>query len=167
MGYHIYFRGEVTIHPPLQEKDRELLEYIFDSERKKKDVFFQAPILPDELETILRQDSYIGREFGISADGTVINTRGEESSYDAGRMEQFWKQITNYVLQDYLLQGELDWDASDSNEGTGIIWVSGKQVEAVPDEIRNPGPNWNRVQVSTCPCGGHLGGPSNFTPSGS
>jgi hypothetical protein len=107
MGYHITFRGEVFVDPPLSSKDREVLEYIFNS---------------------------------------VIEALGEESSYDAGSMEEFWKQIVEHVLPDYVLNGHFEWDASSSNDGTGILWICGKQAEAVSDAISNPGPSWEREE---------------------
>jgi hypothetical protein len=146
MGYHITFRGEVFVDPPLSSKDREVLEYIFNSDRKKQDVFFQLPALPARLANILHQDSHIGSEFAINAEGTVIEALGEESSYDAGSMEEFWKQIVEHVLPDYVLNGHFEWDASSSNDGTGILWICGKQAEAVSDAISNPGPSWEREE---------------------
>jgi hypothetical protein len=144
MGYHIYFSGELTVTPPLQDRDREILEYIFNSDQKKQDVFFEIPMLPANLAEILRQDSYIGSEFAVNNDGTLIEAHGEESSYDANSMETFWKEIAQHVLPSYRLYGQFNWDASGSNDGTGTLWISGKQVEAVSDVTSNPGPSWER-----------------------
>jgi len=144
MGYHIYFSGQVSVTPPLQDQDREVLEYIFNSDEKKQDVFFEIPTLPAALADILRQDSYIGREFAVNNDGTLIEAQGEESSYDADSMEQFWQQIVQHVLTNYSWNGQFDWDASSSNDGTGTLWICGKQLEAVSDVTSNPGPSWER-----------------------
>ncbi len=144
MGYHIYFRGKLTVTPPLQDRDREILEYIFNSDQKKQDVFFEIPMLPVNLAAILRQDSYIGREFAVNEDGTLIEALGEDSSYDADSLEQFWSEIAQHVLPSYTLEGQFNWDASGSNDGTGTLWISGKQVEAVSDVTSNPGPSWER-----------------------
>jgi hypothetical protein len=144
MGYHISFHGEVAVRPPLLAEDRSVLEYIFNSEQKKRDVFFQIPALPEKLAAILRQDSYIGSEFRISADGTSIEALGEESSYDGNSMEQFWQQIVQHVLPNYSVTGQFDWDATASNDGTGVLWICGNQVESVTDVPSNPGPRWER-----------------------
>jgi hypothetical protein len=144
MGYHISFRGEVAVSPPLLAEDRSVLEYIFNSEQKKRDVFFQIPVLPEKLAAILRQDSYIGSEFSISADGTSIEALGEESSYDPNSMEQFWQEIVQHVLPNYSVNGQFDWDAIASNDGTGVLWICGDQAESVPDVLSNPGPSWER-----------------------
>lgn len=145
MGYHIYFSGGVSVTPPLQDRDREVLEYIFNSEEKKRDVFFEVPTLPAELAEILRRDN-IGREFTLNEDGTLIEASGEEASYDADIMEQFWKEIAQHVLSSYVLQGQIYWDASGSNDGTGTLWICGNQVEAVSDVTSNPGPSWERTE---------------------
>ena len=145
MGYHIYFNGEVSVTPPLQDREREVLEYIFNLKEKKRDVFFEVPTLPAELAEILRRDD-IGREFTLNEDGTLIEARGEETSYDADVMEQFWKEIAQHVLPSYSLQGQINWDASGSNDGSGTLWISGQQVEAVSDVTSNPGPSWERAE---------------------
>jgi hypothetical protein len=146
MGYHINFRGDMFVDPPLSSNHREVLEYIFNPDQKKQDVFFQVPALPPSLTEILHQHGDLGNEFVMNAEGTVIEAVGEESSYDAGTMEKFWKQIVEHVLPDYALNGHLEWDASSSNDGSGILWICGKQVEAVLDVISNPGPSWEREE---------------------
>lgn len=142
MGYHIHFSGEVTVTPPLQDRDREVLEYIFNSDEKKQDVFFEIPTLPAKLAEILRQDKYIGSEFTVNEDGTLIEAGSEESSYDADSMETFWNEIVRHVLPNYTLYGQINWDASSSHDGTGTLWICGEQVEAVSDVTSNPGPSW-------------------------
>lgn len=149
MGYHCYYQGEIEIGEYLTDSDRDLLNYLLNTEDAKKDVFFVPPQIPEALDKIITENPYVGSPFFIDESGDICSG-DEESSECADDVARFFRQLVELLTaRGYTAYGEIHWDASDSCDGTGTIFVdSDNGVEAVEDEISNPGPSWNQAKTA-------------------
>jgi hypothetical protein len=137
MPYSVYYRGEITISPPLSEEHaavvlafskkehNELIEPIF-----ARIAASEEPDLPGYSDL-----------FDISDDrSTILPYEGES---DHG-LRLWLVLLAEHFLGPlgYVLNGEVSWDADDV-EDRGWIFVKDNVVEAVDDVIVNAGPSWS------------------------
>jgi hypothetical protein len=149
MGYHCFYQGDVVINEYLTDADRDLLGYLLNPEDTKRDVFFTPPQIPEALDKIITENPYIGSPFFVDQDGDICSHGEEENEYPA-EVTRFLRELLELLKsRGYTMSGEIDWDASDSNDGSGVIFVDSEHgVEDVLDEISNPGPSWRQAKTA-------------------
>jgi hypothetical protein len=137
MGYDIYWHGSAEITPALKSEDARALQFLFDFERKLKDVFLEQPPLPEELD--FPEESGV---FMLNGD-SLIEAEGDQTRWYSSDMEEWWKQLLKlfFVPRGYHVSGAFCWSGSEEN-GTGSLFVEGSQAEAVEDTTDNAGPSW-------------------------
>jgi hypothetical protein len=137
MPYSVYYRGEITMSPPLTE-DHAAVVLAFarkECNQLTKPIFARIAASP-EPDLPAHWDL-----FDISEDRTTILPDEEESRH--GLRLCLMLLVEHYLAPlGYLLNGEVSWDADDVND-RGCIFVKDNLIEHVDDEIVNAGPSWS------------------------
>ena len=137
MSYCVYYRGSISIAPPLSEEHaaivrafsrkvhNELTEPIF-----TRIAASEEPDLPGYSAL-----------FDVSEDRATILPEEDESDHG---LRLWLVLLAQHFLGPlgYVLNGEVSWDA-DEIEDRGCIFVKDNVVEAVDDIILNAGPSWS------------------------
>lgn len=137
MPYSVYYRGEITISPPLTEEHATAVLAFARKEcnRLTKLIFARIAASP-EPDLPAYWDL-----FDISEDRTTILPDEDESSH--GLRLCLMLLVEHYLAPlGYLLNGEVSWDADDVND-RGCIFIKDNLIEDVDDVIVNPGPSWS------------------------
>lgn len=127
MGYSVYYTGEIGVFPDLTEEHESILA--------------DALPLKTELLGISREESnaiYHGCDWQFH--GAQLSIEGESRS----DQDEWLRLLIGKFFEPngYTLSGEVSWSGDESGD-TGVIYVDGNRVEAVPDTIDNTGPSWN------------------------
>lgn len=137
MPYSVYYRGEITIRPPLTEEHAAVVLAFSRKEYNDltKPIFANIAASPGE-----DLPAYMD-VFDISEDRSTILPDEDESTHGLRLclmllVEHFFAPLG------YLLDGEVSWDADDVND-RGSIFVKDNLIEDVEDEIVNAGPSWS------------------------
>ena len=137
MPYSVYYRGEITIRPPLTEEHAAVVLAFSRKEYNDltKPIFANIAATPGE-----DLPAYMD-VFDISEDRTTILPDEDESTHGLRLclmllVEHFFAPLG------YLLNGEVSWDADDVND-RGSIFVKDNLIEDVEDVIVNAGPSWS------------------------
>ena len=137
MPYSVYYRGEITINPPLTEEHAAVVLAFSRKEYNEltKPVFAKIAASPGE-----DLPAYMD-VFDISEDRTMILPDEDESTH--GLRLCLMLLVEHFLAPlGYLLNGEVSWDADDVND-RGSIFVRDNHIEDVDDEIVNAGPSWS------------------------
>ena len=137
MPYSVYYRGEITISPPLTEEHAAVVATFARKECNQltKPIFARiaaspGPDLPAYWDL-----------FDISEDRATILPDEDESSH--GLRLCLMLLVEHYLAPlGYVLNGEVSWDADDVND-RGCIFVKDNLIEDVDDVIVNAGPTWS------------------------
>jgi hypothetical protein len=137
MSYSVYYRGEITISPPLSEEHAATVLAFAKKEYNHltKPLFARiaaspGPDLPGYWDL-----------FSISEDRTTILPDEDESTH--GLRLCLALLVEHYLAPlGYVLNGEVSWDADDVND-RGCIFIKDNLIEDVDDEIVNAGPSWS------------------------
>lgn len=137
VSYSVYYRGEITISPPLTEEYAAVVLAFAKEERNQltKPIFARIaaspePDLPGHWNL-----------FDISEDRAAILPDEDESSH--GLRLCLMLLVDHYLAPlGYLLNGEVSWDADDAND-RGCIFIKDNLIEDVDDVIVTPGPSWS------------------------
>lgn len=136
MGYHVYYRGEIEVNPPLSEEHAHIVLAVVNMENTEdtKTIFeaIKASADPD-------LPGY-GGQLEISDDRSQLIPEEDESHHGIRcwlmhLLEHF------FIPKGYELKGEITWEADDP-EDRGSIYVERNEVEAVDYVIFDPGPPW-------------------------
>jgi hypothetical protein len=137
MPYSVYYRGEITISPPLTEEHAAVVLAFARKECNQltKPIFARIAASP-EPDLPAYWDL-----FDISEDRTTILPDEDESSHG---LRLSLMLLVEHCLAPlgYLLNGEVSWDADDVND-RGCIFIKDNLIENVDDEIVNAGPSWS------------------------
>lgn len=137
MPYSVYYRGEITISPPLTEEHAAVVRAFSRKESNDltKSIFAKIAASPGE-----DLPAYMD-VFDISEDRTTILPDEDESCY--GLRLCLVLLVEHYLAPlGYVLNGEVSWDADDVND-RGSIFVKDNLIEDVDDVIVNGGPSWS------------------------
>jgi hypothetical protein len=137
MPYSVYYRGEITISPPLTEEHAAVVLAFSRKEYNDltKPIFANIAASPGE-----DLPAYMD-VFDISEDRTTILPDEDESTH--GLRLCLMLLVEHFLAPlGYLLDGEVSWDADDVND-RGSIFVKDNLIEDVEDEIVNAGPSWS------------------------
>ncbi|HEX4030960.1 MAG TPA: hypothetical protein VHX20_11385 [Terracidiphilus sp.] len=145
MPYFVYYRGEVTISPPLTEEHAVVV--LAFSRKEYNDL--TKPIFANIAATLVEDLPAHMDVFDISEDRTTILPDEDESTHGLRLclillVEHFFAPLG------YLLNGGVSWDADDVND-RGTIFVKDNLIEDVEDENVNAGPSWSPDHYSD-PC---------------
>lgn len=173
MGYSTDFSGYFSVQPPLDEKQVAYLIKFSETRRMKRDPSIaedmrdpvrQAVGLPigdeggyftgglgmmgqDSDESVVNHICHPDDQPGLwcqwfpTEDGSEIIWDGNENFYD---YTEWLKYIVEHFLEPWgrKINGEVHWQGKDSRD-SGIIYAKDNMIEAVADEIKNPGPSWS------------------------
>ncbi len=137
MGYSVYYRGEISVTPPLTKQHAATLR-AFSRLELTADTNSIFAAIADSPEPDL--PGY-GGLIDVSEDGSLIVPEEDESRHGV----RLWLRLMiEHFLGPlgYVLEGEIEWTA-DELDDRGNIFVRGNLVEAVDDLIVNAGPSWN------------------------
>jgi hypothetical protein len=139
MADDVYYRGELSVTPPLSESDAKILVAFLDLERTTEtQAIFDAIAGSDQPDL-----PYYGGLLRVSDDRCLIDAGEEESRHGVG----LWLRIALkhfFQLRGYSVTGEISWEGSDADD-RGCIHVKDNQMDAVDDLIIFPGPSWSPV----------------------
>ena len=127
MGYSVYYTGEIAISPDLTKDHESLL----------------VDALPSETELLgisKEESSHVYHACDWRFVDAQLSIEGESRS----DQEEWLRLLISRFFEPngYTLSGEVSWSGDESGD-TGVIYVDGNRVEAVPDCIENTGPSWN------------------------
>lgn len=137
MPYFVYYRGEITISPPLTEEHAAVVLAFSRKEYNDltKAVFAEIAASPGE-DLAAYMDV-----FGISEDRTTILPDEDESCHGLRRCLVLL--VEHYLAPlGYVMNGEVSWEGEDVND-RGSIFVKDNLIEDVDDLIVNAGPSWS------------------------
>jgi hypothetical protein len=138
MGYNTNFSGQFDLDKPLTPEHKAFLNQIAGECEKMEP---PAGSIIDDNEP----DSYC--DWVPTEDGTGIEWNGAEkfSNY-----VDWIEYLVSHFLQPwgYVLNGQVDW-IGDASDDRGMIYIKDNKVEAVEDELSNPGPSWNKAETVT------------------
>jgi hypothetical protein len=137
MPYCVYYRGEISINPPLSEEHAAAVLAFSKKEHNELTKPIFARVAASEEPDL---PGYSGL-FDISEDRSTILPDEDESDHG---LRLWLVLLVEHFLRPlgYVLNGEVSWDASDVAD-RGCIFVKDNAVEAVDDVIFNAGPNWS------------------------
>lgn len=142
MPYCVYYRGEISITPPLSEEHAaSVLAFSRKQHNECTEPIFARIAASEEPDLPGYSDL-----FDISEDRSMILPYEGESDHGLRRWLVLLAQHFLGPLG-YVLNGEVSWDADDV-EDRGCIFVKDNVVEAVDDVIVNAGPSWSSVHYA-------------------
>lgn len=138
MGYDTNFTGQFDLDKPLTH---EHASYLNNIASQGGDMEPPAGSIIDDNEPAAYCD-WVPTE-----DGTGIEWNGAEKF---GDYVDWIEYLISHFLKPwgYVLNGQISWSGDDS-EDSGTIYVQNNKVEAVFDEVLNPGPSWDKKAVTT------------------
>lgn len=137
MGYSVYYRGEISVTPPLTEEHAATLMAL----SKLEPSAYTDPIFAAIASSPEPDLPGYGGLLDVSGDGSRIVPEEDESRHGV----RLWLRLMiEHFLGPlgYVLEGEIEWTADDLDD-RGCIFVRGNRVEAMDDLIVNPGPSWS------------------------
>lgn len=137
MPYSVYYRGEISINPPLSEEHAAAVLAFSKKEHNELTEPIFARVAASEEPDL---PGYSGL-FDISEDRSTILPDGDESDHG---LRLWLVLLVEHFLGPlgYVLNGEVAWNGSDVGDH-GCIFVKDNAVEAVDDVIFNAGPSWS------------------------
>lgn len=137
MGYHVYYRGEIEVNPPLSEEHARIVLAVVNMEEteKTKSVF-------EAIKTDSEPDlPAYGSQLEVSENRSLLVPEEGESRHG------IWTWLRHllkyfFIPHGYQLEGEITWEADDP-EDRGSIYVENNHVEVVDYVIFDPGPSWS------------------------
>lgn len=181
MGYTTDFFGELEISPPIKQEHADYINKFNDTRRMKRNEFV-ATYLDDPVRQaaglpVGEQGCFFvggidykgqGRDASVIEDsyppagqpGLWCQWRIEEGHlvWDGGEKFYYYEEWLEYLIANffgpwgYTLNGSIDWYGEDSDD-RGVIFVKDNMVESVGAVITQPGPSWEKDDLSA-PLGG-------------
>lgn len=164
MGYDTNFDGEFEVRPPLRPEHLDYLRRFAETRRMKR-LYSAVEALADPVRKAvglpvgLEGGYYVGDE-SVTRDGNtppvgqpglncqwVPTEDGRAIIWDNGEKFYNYAEWLEYLVEHFLkpwgytLHGEVAWQGDDSDD-QGVIYADGHRVEAVHNQIANPGPSW-------------------------
>lgn len=127
MGYSVYYNGEIDISPKLNKDEARLQEAL------QKNTLAQLGITSDDERHL-----YHGCDWRLCNDGLSIEgeSRADQDAWLGLLITRFFEP------NGYTLSGKVTWEGDQSGD-SGVIYVEENRVEAVSNQITNPGPSWH------------------------
>lgn len=174
MGYHTDFDGSLTITPSVKPEHAAYLRQFCETRRMKRNAAFAEtlddPIRIAAGLPIGEDGAYFvgaGGFLGQDSDASVVDYNNEPAGqpslwchwtvhedgdalcWNEGEKFYSYTDWLEYLIKHfygpwgYTLNGEISWSGEDDGD-RGIIYVKDNAVEAVGDNITNPGPSWQK-----------------------
>lgn len=146
MGYHVFYNGRIDIAPPLTVDDACLFQTIINPERQDKNIFNTDTSAETIRKAIEDENEYLSSfPLDLKDDLATLEDTGNEER--PGCAEWLTSLIQHFFApRGYVLDGDISW-GGDNIDDRGTIYIHANQLEAVDDEIDNPGPSWERAAV--------------------
>jgi hypothetical protein len=137
MGYNVYYRGEVTITPPLTEEHAGIVRAFASLESNER----IGPIFAAVAASPAPDLPYHAGLFDLSEDGSTILPEEGESRHG---LILWLTLLVEHVFRSsgYVLNGGISWNGDDT-EDRGSIFIRDNLIEIVDDLIVNGGPSWS------------------------
>ncbi len=174
MGYTTDFSGEFTLNKPLTAEQAAYINKFSGTRRMKRDAKRCECMLDATREAVGLPVGIEGAYFtggtgmaGQDRDKSILDynckphgqpglwcqwTVSEDNltvQWDRGEKFYYYTEWLEYLIEHffkrwgYTLNGEVSWFGEDDSD-RGTIYVKDNMVEAVADEITNPGPSWDQ-----------------------
>lgn len=140
MSYHVYYRGKLSITPPLTEADAAIVVAFLRGE--KNEIFDRAVQAGEDTSALWTT------EMLVLCDGRDTLFPVEDESRPG--LDVWLRLLQDYFMaaMGYALNGRILWEAEEPSD-LGVIYVKDGAIESVVDEVHNPGPSWGRVHYAS------------------
>ena len=136
MGYSVYYNGEMSVSPPLTEKDAAIVRAVSALERTEETRAVFATIAASSEPDLPGHAGLVE----IADDRAHLIPEEGESRHGFG----LWLRLLSLHFlpkRGYVLNGEVFWEGEDHDD-SGCVYAKNNQIETVEDLIFNPGPSW-------------------------
>ncbi len=171
MGYSTDFTGQFKVTPTLKPEHAGYLATFSETRRMERDAKLAEklhdPIREDVGLPVGTEGAYYVGDEGNSFGGhpSILDNNnppkgqpglwcnwiptesGEAIEWNGGEKFYEYTKWLVYLIKHflapwgYVLNGNVEWQGEGSDDN-GVIYVKDNKVEAVPNEIKNPGPSW-------------------------